>query len=105
MKCTPAMQWQRTLTTCPDHSAVGQPLFDAVRGENGRKNVILGIIEAQTDLETRTDRTTWLFSNDRISGTDERVLDVIINNVNVAAINQIQAAADVQFGAGTIRVS
>ena len=97
--------YARTVESCPAHTVPGEAQWDTVRNENGRKNTVLAIVEGLIDKATREDATTWSFSSDRIAGTDERVLDLTIANVNVPQLDGVQSAADVQFGVNAVRVS
>ena len=92
------------LSTCPEHTATGETLWNAIRGENSRKNVVLGIVESVINLATREDFTTWQFLTSRLSGSDERVLEVTIANVNTPQRNAVQNAANLQFGSGAMVV-
>lgn len=96
--------WDDTMRTCPAHSASGQKLRDACKGENDRKNSMLAIIESIVSLETKEDRTTWVFTDDRIGTTDERVLTVNVEDVTNPELTNIQGAVDLQFGTGSILV-
>ena len=93
------------LETGPEHTATGETLWDAINGENRRKNTVLTIVEAQVSLEVREDRTTWAFTSTRLSGSDERVLEVTVGGSNNAQRTSIQSAADLQFGAGTVVIN
>ena len=96
--------YARTLESCPAHPTPGEAQWSTVGAENARKNGALAIVEGLIGKDVKEDKTTWAFSSNRISGTDERVLELTIatNKPNRAAV---ESAADVQFGAGAIRVS
>ncbi len=96
--------YARTLVSCPAHTTPGEAQWDTVKNENARKNGALAIVEGLLGKGTRDDRTTWAFSDDRISGTDERVLELTVA-VNKPDRDSVQASADVQFGVAAIRVS
>lgn len=98
------ISYARTLASCPAHPTPGEAQWLTVGAENARKNTALAMVEGLIDKATREDATTWSFSDDRIAGTDERVLDLTIATTNPNK-NAVAAAADVQFGAGSIRVS
>lgn len=97
--------WMRTRTRCTAHSLEGQALRDTVHGESSRKSGALAIVGALINDETAKDRTTWSFSDDRLPGTDERVLELVVNGATNPQRTNVQAAADVQFGADSIRVT
>ena len=88
----------------PEHTAAGETLYDAIKGENQRKNTTLAIVEALTDKATRDDATTWAFTTDRLPGSDERVLEVTIAGTNKQQRDSVAGAADVQFGTGAVKV-
>ncbi len=92
------------LTTCPEHTATGETLWDTINGENRRKNGVLAAVEAVIDAATRNDFTTWRFLDTRLAGLDERVLQVTLSNVNNQQRNSVQSAADLQFGPGVVEV-
>ncbi len=96
--------YAKTVRSCPAHTTPGEAQWSTVGAENARKNGALAIVEGLIDKGTREDKTTWAFSDDRISGTDERVLELTIATTNPNK-NAVSSAADVQFGAGAIRVS
>ncbi len=99
-----AIVWMRTRTRCTEHSGEGQVLRDTVYNEMVRKSGVLAIITGLIDAETALDLTAFTFSNDRIEGTDERVLELTIAT-DKPNRDRVASAADVQFGAGAIRVS
>ncbi len=94
------------LETCPEHtgSAGREALWATLGGENARKNSVLAIVEAQISLEARDDRTTWAFIASRLSGRDERVLEVTISGTTNPQRASVQGAADVQFGSGAVTI-
>jgi hypothetical protein len=95
--------WLDTLRTCPEHSAMGQPLLDAARGESQRMSGVLRIIESVVGLDARTaNEGAWSFDATRIAGTDERVLRFRVGGLNAPQRSNVQSAADVQFGAGAV---
>ncbi len=61
-----------TLTTCPEHIATGQVLFDTIKNENDRKNTLLDIVENLVSKGVREDATTCAFTANRLAGSDER---------------------------------
>ncbi len=93
------------LETCPEHaaSAQGEVLWNTIGGENSRKNVALRIVEDETDEATR-EGTTWAFTSDRLTGSDERVLEVSVPGTTGPRRSAIQADADLQFGIGSVVV-
>lgn len=93
-----------SVVPCPEHNATGETLWTAVNGENQRKNGVLAIVEAAVSLETREDRTTWAFTSARLSGSDERVLEVTVAGTTKPQRDSVQGAADVQFGLGAVTV-
>ena len=90
------------LKTCSDHTAKGEVLWNTLRGENSRKNTVLRIIEDETDEATR-EKATWAFTSDRLSGSDERVLQVGVPGAGLK-LTAVQADADLQFGVGSVVV-
>ena len=64
--------------------------------------VVLRIIEDETDEATR-EKATWVFTSDRLSGSDERVLEVGVPGAGLK-LTAVQADADLQFGAGSVVV-
>jgi hypothetical protein len=92
------------LNACPEHTATGETLWLVLGAENARKNGVLAIVEATISRETRDDRTTWAFTTSRLSGLDERVLEVTISGTTRPLRDTVQGAADVQFGSGAVVV-
>lgn len=92
------------LDTCPEHTATGETLWNALNGENQRKNAALAIVEALTSLETREDRTTWAFTSIRLSGSDERVLEITVAGTTKPQRDSVQGAANIQFGTGAVTI-
>ena len=99
------LSYARTVSSCPAHATPNEAQWNTVKNENGRKNGALAIVEGLIDKTTREDRTTWSFSDDRIAGTDERVLELVVNGASNPQRSGVQSAADTQFGANAIRVS
>ncbi len=98
------ISYAKTVQSCPAHTVPGEAQWRTVQNENWRKNGALAIVEGLISKGVREDNTTWAFSDDRISGTDERVLELTIAT-NKPNRDAVASAADVQFGAGAIRVS
>lgn len=94
------------LTVGPEHAAAvgGEALWATVHNENDRKGAVLAIIEVTISLETKDDRTTWVFTTDTISGTDERVLEVTISGTTKPQRDSVKTAAETQFATGAVVV-
>lgn len=95
--------YARTLASCPAHPIAGQPQWATVRDENLRKNAALAMVRNLID-EATAEETAWVFTNDRMPGSDARVLQIVIPGANNAARSSVQAAADAQYGAGAVEV-
>ena len=94
------------LKTCPEHvdAAPGEALWNTLRGENLRKNTVLGIVMARMDEKAR-DATIWEFTTARLPGSDERVLTITVPEVSVSDKTSLQDSADLQFGASAVVVN
>lgn len=92
------------LSTGSEHTTTGETLWDAINGENRRKNAVLATVESIVSAATRNDFTTWRFLDSRLTGSDERVLEIALANVNNEQRNSVRSAADLQFGAGAVEV-
>lgn len=89
-------------TTCPDHTGlVGETLYVTLQDESARQNIAWNIVAVtRADLEYDDVRFTW-------TGQDAgRVLTLQFpaKPVSVEDRGSIQAAADLQFGAGKVLV-
>lgn len=87
-----------TVQTCPEHGALaGSALFDTVFSENRRKNVTLFLAQ-QIEASITGEDFLWLFDS-------ERVLEVNFGERLTAVQKQeLQAACNIQFGPGLVRV-
>ncbi len=94
------------LDTCSEHaaSAQGEVLWNTVRGENSRKNTALRIVQDEMD-ETTREGVTWSFTSDRLTGSDERVLEIAVPGITGPKRAAVQANTDVQFGIGSVAVT
>lgn len=90
------------LLTCPEHTAKGETLWNTINGENQRKNKTLAMVESVISLQAREEDTTWAFSSVRLSGSDERVLEVTIAKATSPEKSSVQSASDIQFGPGAV---
>lgn len=84
---------------CPAHAALGntEAMYDAVRGENARKNLTIGIIQAaKTDLDEEAD-IKWSFDVDRALHFQVRS-----GLLFPAQITSTKSALDIQFGPGKV---
>ncbi len=93
-----------SIEPCSEHTATGETLWIAVNGENQRKNGVLAIVEATVSKEAREDSTTWAFTSTRLSGTDERVLEVTVAGTTKPQRDDVQGVVDIQFGSGAVTV-
>lgn len=93
------------LSTGSKHTATGETLWDTINGENRRKNAVLAAIESIIDAVTRNDFTTWRFLDTRLSGSDERVLEITLARADNQQRSAVQNAASLQFGPGAVVVS
>lgn len=98
------VRYANILSTGPEHTVRGETLWDTINGENRRKNGVLAAVEAVIDEVTRQDFTTWRFLDSRLPGSDERVFEVTISNVNQQQRNSVRSATDLQFGANSVEV-
>lgn len=96
--------WVRTIRRGSEHSLSGQALRDTVYGESDRKSKVLAMITSLVSLEAKEDRTTWVFTTTRLSGSDERVLEITIVRTAKPQRDKVAAAADIQFGPGAVLV-
>jgi hypothetical protein len=93
-----AHSFVKVVSFCPAHSLLaGVNLFDAVVGENLRKNRTFDMAVLQVAALTPEG---WAWSYD-----SARVLQVAIPNLTGQKKNQLQSACDTAFGAGKVKIS
>ncbi len=92
---------QPSAVLCPAHASLGPviALFNAVRGENQRKNLTLGLAMNVVSA-IKLENYVWSFDKDRILQ-----VSFVGVAVNTNQKNNIQAAIDVQFSPGLVKVN
>lgn len=93
-----AHSFAKVVSSCPAHNSLtGANVYEAVVGENQRKNRTSAI--AQVQLASLTPEG-WLWYYD-----PSRVLQVVIPNLTAQQKNQLQSACDAALGAGRVKVN
>ena len=92
-------RWNQTLATCAAHTGlVGPALFAAMLEENRRMNGVRQIASELTNVSVELVNVSWAFDS-------RRLVEITFPDLTRAEKDAVQAAADIRFGPGRVRVA
>jgi hypothetical protein len=90
-----------------DH-AKGRTRWEAITGENTRKNAAIGSLNSilAEDFDDTATRVVWNFDDlVRLADGESRLLEIEVSGINAQVGNQLQSVLDIRFGPGQIQVA